>query len=268
MVRVVKGGDLYYCYLGWLWCWEVKPGRNKVMLRHLGPVSPFNKMRHQTSWPGSVNEKNTPSHLIQTEIIIPLKSLAYTNRRGKVLKFFILYLSIFLLLLTLLLWLKQVRTSTFPVTSCLHLTHPWSSWQNGRGGGRKQNEWHRKAIQGRCKNQVMTEFGVQSFIARCLTVCKGVITACFIPEAVNQIWPTGDVKRHSEQIRDLKDNHMPAPESLCSFQHITAIFTAQNDEHFTIAPYKWIPPFFVEGSPIYHFALFFNFNLSRSKSAK
>lgn len=53
MARAVKGADLYYCYLGWLWCWEVKPGRNKVMLRHLGPVSPFNKMRHQTSWPGS-----------------------------------------------------------------------------------------------------------------------------------------------------------------------------------------------------------------------
>ena len=91
-------------------------------------------------------------------------------------------------------------------------------------------------------------------------------TACFIPEAVNQIWPTCDVKRHLEQIRDLKDKHMPAPELLCSFQHITAIFTAQNYEHFTIALYKWTPSFFGEGSPIYHFALLFNFSLSRSKS--
>lgn len=123
MVRPVKGVDLYYCYLGWLWCWEIKPGRNKVMLRHLGPVSPFNKMRHQTSWPGSVNEKNIPCHLIQTS-----QSFAYTNRRGKVLKLFLLYLSISFLLLTLFLWLKQVRTSTFPVTFCLQLTCPWSSW--------------------------------------------------------------------------------------------------------------------------------------------
>lgn len=29
---------------------------------------------------------------------------------------------------SLFLWLKQVRTSTFPVTSCLQLTHPWG-WQ-------------------------------------------------------------------------------------------------------------------------------------------
>ena len=27
------------------------------MLRHLGPVSLFNKVRHPTSWPGSENEK-------------------------------------------------------------------------------------------------------------------------------------------------------------------------------------------------------------------
>lgn len=44
-------------YLGRLWRREVKPGRNKVMLRHLGPVSLFNKVRHQTSWPGSKTEQ-------------------------------------------------------------------------------------------------------------------------------------------------------------------------------------------------------------------
>lgn len=32
---------------------EVKPGRDKVMLRHLGPVFPVSGSRHQTSWPGS-----------------------------------------------------------------------------------------------------------------------------------------------------------------------------------------------------------------------
>lgn len=56
------------------------------MLRHLGPVSPFNKMRHQTSWPGSVNEKNILCHLFQSEIII--QSIPKTwpiGIRGKVL---------------------------------------------------------------------------------------------------------------------------------------------------------------------------------------
>jgi len=38
-------------YLGGLRRGEVKPGRNKVMLRHLGPVSPVSGWRHQTSWP-------------------------------------------------------------------------------------------------------------------------------------------------------------------------------------------------------------------------
>lgn len=40
-------------YLGRLGCGEVKPGRDKVMLRHLGPVFPVSGWRHQTSWPGS-----------------------------------------------------------------------------------------------------------------------------------------------------------------------------------------------------------------------
>lgn len=114
----------------------------------------------------------------------------------------------------------------------------------------------------------MTKFGVQSFSAHCLTVCKGVITACFILKAVNQIWPTSDVKRHSKQIRDLNDNHMAAPAPLHSFWHKIGFFTARNDEHFTIALYNWIPPFLMEGSPIHPFALFFNFNLSRNKSTQ
>lgn len=42
-----------YTYLGRLGCGEVKPGRDKVMLRHLGPVFPVSGSRHQTSWPGS-----------------------------------------------------------------------------------------------------------------------------------------------------------------------------------------------------------------------
>lgn len=39
--------------LGRLGCGEIKPGRDKVMLRHLGPVFPVSGTRHQTSWPGS-----------------------------------------------------------------------------------------------------------------------------------------------------------------------------------------------------------------------
>lgn len=45
---LLKGGSRG---LGGLRCGEVKPGRNKVMLRHLGPVSPVSGWRHQTSWP-------------------------------------------------------------------------------------------------------------------------------------------------------------------------------------------------------------------------
>lgn len=45
-------------HLGRLGCGEVKPGRDKVMLRHLGPVFPVSGLRHQTSWPGSEKRKN------------------------------------------------------------------------------------------------------------------------------------------------------------------------------------------------------------------
>lgn len=44
-------------HLGRLGCGEVKPGRDKVMLRHLGPVFPVSGLRHQTSWPGSDKRK-------------------------------------------------------------------------------------------------------------------------------------------------------------------------------------------------------------------
>lgn len=45
-------------YLGRLGCREVKPGRDKVMLRHLGPVFLVSGLRHQTSWPGSNHRNN------------------------------------------------------------------------------------------------------------------------------------------------------------------------------------------------------------------
>lgn len=53
-------------HLGRLGRGEVKPGRDKVMLRHLGPVFPVSGSRHQTSWPGSErghmdNEGHIPS---------------------------------------------------------------------------------------------------------------------------------------------------------------------------------------------------------------
>lgn len=44
-------------HLGRLGCGEIKPGRDKVMLRHLGPVFPVSGLRHQTSWPGSDERK-------------------------------------------------------------------------------------------------------------------------------------------------------------------------------------------------------------------
>lgn len=46
-------------HLGRLGRGEVKPGRDKVMLRHLGPVFPVSGSRHQTSWPGSIKRKET-----------------------------------------------------------------------------------------------------------------------------------------------------------------------------------------------------------------
>ncbi len=46
-----------HTHLGRLGRGEVKPGRDKVMLRHLGPVFPVSGSRHQTSWPGS-NKRN------------------------------------------------------------------------------------------------------------------------------------------------------------------------------------------------------------------
>lgn len=46
-------------HLGRLGRGEVKPGRDKVMLRHLGPVFPVSGSRHQTSWPGSIKRKAT-----------------------------------------------------------------------------------------------------------------------------------------------------------------------------------------------------------------
>ena len=52
-------GATLEAHLGRLRRGEVKPGRNKVMLRHLGPVSPFSGARHQTSWPGSDHNKQT-----------------------------------------------------------------------------------------------------------------------------------------------------------------------------------------------------------------
>lgn len=46
-------GTHTHTHLGRLGRGEVKPGRDKVMLRHLGPVFPVSGSRHQTSWPGS-----------------------------------------------------------------------------------------------------------------------------------------------------------------------------------------------------------------------
>lgn len=58
---------------------------------------------------------------------------------------------------------------------------------------------------------------------------------------------------------------MPAPALLCSFQHITAISTAENGEHFTIAPYNWIPPFFLWKLLQFNIVPYFS-TLSRNKS--
>lgn len=61
-------------HLGRLGRGEVKPGRDKVMLRHLGPVSPVSRAWHQTSWPGSGEARKEGYHCLtsnnrhQTEI--------------------------------------------------------------------------------------------------------------------------------------------------------------------------------------------------------
>lgn len=61
-------------YLGGLRRGEVKPGRNKVMLRHLGPVSPVSGWRHQTSWPELTIQATTSCNYNLLQQIPPIKA--------------------------------------------------------------------------------------------------------------------------------------------------------------------------------------------------
>lgn len=92
-----------HTHLGRLGCGEVKPGRDKVMLRHLGPVFPVSGSRHQTSWPGS--NKRHKQHE---------RHFQYCNSKLRKKKSFYIYLSIFDFL-TCLLWVFCLPISFFGI---------------------------------------------------------------------------------------------------------------------------------------------------------
>ncbi len=68
-------------YLGGLRRGEVKPGRNKVMLRHLGPVSPVSGWRHQTSWPELTLQATNITSLQSTNTITLMQTYLKVSKK-------------------------------------------------------------------------------------------------------------------------------------------------------------------------------------------